>query len=245
MGSPRFFVSAPIALSIVGTEIALPDAVAHHAARVLRLTEGDAVTLFTGEGGEYAATLTRIGKREAWARIDAFDDRECEPPLAVTLVQAITASDTMDIVVRRAVELGVVAVRPVESERSARFPSGAQGDKRIAHWQQVAIAACEQCGRNRVPAVHDVLPLVQWLAARDGPGVVIAPGATRDLASLSAPRKALELLVGPEGGFAAHEIVAAERAGLGTARLGPRILRADTASLAALSAIQLLWGDLR
>ena len=245
MGSPRFFVNEPVAPSIVGTEIALPGAVAHHATRVLRLGEGDAITLFTGEGGEYAATLTRVSKRDAWARIDGFDARECEPPFAVTLVQAIAASDTMDVVVRRAVELGAAAVQPVESERSARFPAGAQGDKRLAHWRQVAVAACEQCGRNRVPPVHDAVPLVQWLQARRAPAVVIAPAASDALASLPAPGAALDLLVGPEGGFAPHELVAAGRAGLRTARLGPRILRADTASLAALSAVQLLWGDLR
>jgi 16S rRNA (uracil1498-N3)-methyltransferase len=224
---PRFFMGEPAVPLIAGTEIALPDTVVHHATRVLRLGPG-------------------VGKREAWARIDAFHGRESEAPLAVTLVQAIAASDTMDIVVRRAVELGAAAIQPVESERSARFPAGAQGGKRLAHWRQVAVAACEQCGRNRVPAVHEATTFPQWLATRAAhAGVMFVPDAESDLASLPAPGAALDLLVGPEGGFARHESAAAERAGVRTARLGPRILRADTASLAALSAVQLLWGDLR
>jgi 16S rRNA (uracil1498-N3)-methyltransferase len=237
-------MNEPIARSGIGTEIALPPAVAHHAVRVLRLGEGDAITLFTGEGGEYAATLTRAGKRDAWARVEAFADRELEPPLAVTLVQALVASDTMDVVVRRAVELGATAIQPVESERSARFPAGAQGAKRLAHWRQVAVAACEQCGRNRVPPVHEPMPLPQWLALRR-PGIVVVPDAQEDVASLPPFASALDLLVGPEGGLAPHERDAAQRAGLRAARLGPRILRADTASLAALAAVQMTWGDLR
>ncbi|MCC6193145.1 MAG: 16S rRNA (uracil(1498)-N(3))-methyltransferase [Burkholderiales bacterium] len=246
MPSPRFFAPLQLRGADAGIELPLPDAVAHHALRVLRLGPGDRLTLFTGEGGEYEATLTRAGKREAWARIDAFHEREREPPLAVTLVQAIAASDTMDVVVRRAVELGAAAIQPVESERSARFPAGAQGDKRHAHWRQVAVAACEQCGRNRVPPVRDAMTFAQWLAARAAsPGVIFAPDAGNDLASLPAPGDTLDVVIGPEGGFVAHELAAGERAELRAARLGPRILRADTASLAALSVVQFLWGDLR
>jgi 16S rRNA (uracil1498-N3)-methyltransferase len=247
MGAPRFFVNEPLAPASIGTEIALPDPVVHHAMRVLRLSAGDAITLFTGRGGEYAATLTRTDKRDAWARIDAFVAADREPRLAVTIVQAVAASDTMDAVVRRAVELGVVAIRPVVSERGARVPSGAQGAKRLAHWRQIALSACEQCGRNRVPDVHEPAPLADWLLARprEDAGVVFDPRSDATLASLPAPSGRLDTLIGPEGGLTAEEVARARDAGMRSARLGPRMLRADTASLAALTAVNLLWGDFR
>jgi 16S rRNA (uracil1498-N3)-methyltransferase len=247
MSAPRFFVPLPLALEDVGRELLLPDAVAHHALRVLRLSAGDAIALFTGAGGEYAATLTRAGKRDASARIDAFIASEREPALAIALVQAITASDTMDTIVRRAVELGAAEIQPVITSRSARFPAGAQGEKRLAHWQQVTVAACEQCGRNKVPPVREVVPLARWLEARSAgcAGIVLDPNAEGDFASLPPAARALDLLVGPEGGLVQHEVEHATRAGLRGARLGPRMLRADTASLAALATVNFLWGDLR
>ena len=243
MGAPRFFARGALSGASVGDEIALPDDVAHHALRVLRLAPGDAITLFDGTGGEYAATLTRAVKREAWARIDRFDRSDRESPLAVTLVQAITASDTMDTIVRHAVELGAACVQPVISERSARFPSGVHGEKRLAHWRQVAVAACEQCGRNRIPSVADPVPLPHWLACPRAGVVFDAQGQTG--VSALAPGAALDVLVGPEGGLTDREIEAAMRTGLRAVRLGPRVLRADTAALTALATANLLWGDFR
>jgi 16S rRNA (uracil1498-N3)-methyltransferase len=243
MGAPRFFSGERLAPAMVGQEIAVPDDVAHHAVRVLRLTAGDAIVLFDGAGGEYAATITRAGKRDTWARIDAFDAVDREPALAVTLAQAIVASDTMDAIVRHAVELGVAAIQPVVSERSARFPSGAQGGKRLAHWRQVAISACQQCGRNRVPRVADPAPLSHWLA-EPRTGIVFDARAQATLAALPAS-PALDIVVGPEGGLTEGEVSHAARAGLRSVRLGPRILRADTAALAALATVNVLWGDFR
>jgi 16S rRNA (uracil1498-N3)-methyltransferase len=247
MAAPRFFVPAPLDPSAAGSDFALPDAPAHHALRVLRLAVGDALTLFTGAGGEFAATLVRAGKRDAWVRLDAFLPAERESALAVTLVQGIAATDAMDTIVRRAVELGVAAIQPAVSTRGARFPAGAHGDKRIAHWRQVAVAACEQCGRNRVPQVHDVIELADWLRARDAgrPGIVLDPEAATSIAALSAPAQPLDLLLGPEGGLTADEAARATRAGLDAARMGPRVLRTETASLAALAALNTLWGDFR
>ena len=141
----------------------MPDPVAHHALRVLRLAVGDRIALFTGDGGEFAATLVRADKRDAFARIDAFDAVERESPLAVTLVQGIAANDAMDHAVRRSVELGVAAIQPVLTTRSARVPDGERGEKRLAHWRQIVVAACEQCGRNRVPDVRAVMTLERWL----------------------------------------------------------------------------------
>jgi 16S rRNA (uracil1498-N3)-methyltransferase len=240
---PRFFVGPVLAPGMVGTAFALPEAVAHHAVRVVRLAVGDTLTLFTGTGGEYAATLVAVHKRGAEARIDAFDPVERETPVAVTLAQAIAANDAMDYAVRKATELGIAAIQPLITERSAPLPAAERGERRQAHWRQVAIAACEQCGRNRVPDVRPVQPLGPWLGAWREGGVLFAPTATATLAALAAAPAAL--LVGPEGGFTTVEVAAAERAGLTAVRLGPRVLRTETAGAAALAAINALWGDWR
>jgi 16S rRNA (uracil1498-N3)-methyltransferase len=247
MAVPRFFVPPPLDPSAVGSDFPLPEAPAHHALRVLRLAVGDPLTLFTGVGGEFAATLVRAGRRDAWVRLDAYLPVERESALAITLVQGIAATDAMDTIVRRAVELGVAALQPVVSARGARFPAGAHGEKRLAHWRQVAVAACEQCGRNRVPAVHDVTDLADWLRARDAtrPGIALDPEAATSIAALPAPAQPLDLLIGPEGGLTPDEAARATRAGLAAARMGPRVLRTETASLAALAALNALWGDFR
>jgi 16S rRNA (uracil1498-N3)-methyltransferase len=247
MSVPRFHVDADIGVGDVGREVALPDAAAHHALRVLRLATGDALTLFTGGGGEFTARLVRAEKRDAGVRLDAFSAVEREPALSVTLVQGIPANDAMDFVVRRAVELGVAAVQPVIAARGARFPSDERGRKRLAHWRQIAVSACEQCGRNRVPPVHDGADLDAWLAARAAarPGIVLDPAARIGIDAVPTPASSIDLLVGPEGGFTSDEVARATRAGFTPVRIGPRILRTETASLAALAAIHTLWGDFR
>jgi 16S rRNA (uracil1498-N3)-methyltransferase len=247
MAAPRCFVSIALRSTGAGREVVLPDAVAHHALRVLRLAVGDALTLFTGEGGEFAATLTRADKRQAWARLDRFDPVEREAPLAVTLVQGVAANDAMDYAIRKAVELGAAAVQPVVTARGARFPADARGAKRLAHWRQITVAACEQCGRNRVPPVREVVALAQWLAARPSGrrGLMLAPEASVALAAWPVPTGPFDLLVGPEGGVTDAEIAGAVRAGLTPVRLGPRVLRTETACTASLAAIHALWGDFR
>lgn len=245
MAAPRFFVDVPLAPAVVGSEIALPDEAAHHALRVRRLAPGDALTLFDGAGGEYAATLTNAGKREARVRIDAFAAGIAEPARAVTLVQALVATDPMDAIVRHATELGAARVQPVVTERSARFPSGAHGERRIAHWRAIAVAACEQCGRNRVPDIGVPLDLRAWLGERPASraGLVLTPEGDRPLAALGAPHGDLDVLIGPEGGLVPAEISRAVQSGIAAVRLGPRILRAETAALASLAAVNVLWSD--
>ena len=247
MSAPRFHCPGDLVANDVGSEYRLPDAVAHHALRVLRLAVGDRLTLFTGTGGEYAATLERADKRGAVVRIDAFDAVERESSLAVTLVQAIAANDAMDHALRRSVELGAAAIQPVLTARSARVPDGERGEKRLAHWRQIVIDACEQCGRNRMPEVHGVVLLDRWLAARNpaAAGLVLSPGAGLSIADAPRPGNALDLLVGPEGGFAPDEIASAQRCGMTAVRLGPRVLRTETAALASLATINVLWGDFR
>jgi 16S rRNA (uracil1498-N3)-methyltransferase len=247
MSIARFHCPGELVAGDVGREYALPDAVAHHALRVLRLGVGDRIVLFTGAGGEFAATLARADKRDAAARIDAFDPVERESDFAVTLVQGIAANDAMDHAVRRAVELGAAAIQPVLTTRSARVPDGERGGKRLAHWRQIVIAACEQCGRNRVPEVRNVVTLEHWLADRSAAatGLVLSPTADVAIATTPRPQHALDMLIGPEGGFTADEIALAQRSGMAAVRLGPRVLRAETAALASLAAINVLWGDFR
>ncbi len=247
MSTPRFHVAMAIGPGDVGREIVLPAAAAHHALRVLRLATGDALTLFTGEGGEFAATLVRADKRDAWVALSAFSAVERESALAITLVQGIAANDAMDLIVRKAVELGAAALQPVVTARGARFPADERGAKRLAHWRQIAVAACEQCGRNRVPLVHDVSDLHPWLAARTvaRPGIVLDPAAKDGLPAMTAPVSPFEVLIGPEGGLTGDEVTRAARAGFTPVRMGPRILRTETASLAVLAAINTLWGDFR
>jgi 16S rRNA (uracil1498-N3)-methyltransferase len=247
MTLPRFHCPGGLAAGDVGGEYVLPDAVAHHALRVLRLAVGDRIVLFTGAGGEFAATLVRADKRDAVARIDGFAPVERESAFAVTLVQGIAANDAMDHAVRRAVELGAAAIQPVLTTRSARVPDGERGQKRLAHWRQIVTAACEQCGRNRLPDLHGVVTLERWLADRDAAttGLVLSPTADAAIAATPRPQRALDLLVGPEGGFTSEEVALAQRRGLVAVRLGPRVLRAETAALAALAAVNALWGDFR
>jgi len=247
LSAPRFYCPGDLGAAEVTRDYDLPDAVAHHALRVLRLSVGDRVTLFTGSGGEFAATLIRTDKRSAVVRIDGFDAVERESALAVTLVQGIAANDAMDHAVRRSVELGVAALQPVVTERSARMPGGERGEKRLAHWRQIVINACEQCGRNRIPYVRDAVALDRWLGSRSAatPGFVLSPDADSSLAKAPRPRGAVDVLIGPEGGLAPDEIAHAQRAGMTAVRLGPRVLRTETAALAALAAINATWGDFR
>jgi 16S rRNA (uracil1498-N3)-methyltransferase len=244
MAAPRFFVPAALAPTAVGTVIELPEAVAHHALRVVRLGVGDALTLFDGTGGEYAATVVRAD-RHASVRLDGFAPVERESPLSVALAQAVAANDAMDFAVRKAVELGAAAILPLVTERSAPFPAGERGEKRLAHWRGVVVAACEQCGRNRVPPVAAPVRWANFLAEWRAMGVVLVPGAREALATLPRPTSAVALAIGPEGGFAPLEVDAALAAGFRAASFGPRVLRTETAAIAALAAVQSLWGDLR
>jgi 16S rRNA (uracil1498-N3)-methyltransferase len=245
MGAPRFFVAMGLSPGDAGRELALPEASAHHALRVLRLVEGDPLVLFTGTGGEYAATLVRADRRNAWVRLDAYAPVEREAANAITLVQGVAASDAMDFVVRRAVEMGAAAVRPVVTTRSARVPDGERAAKRLAHWRQIAIAACEQCGRNRVPPIHAAVDIGEFLRDRAAgrAGVVLAPEATVGIGALSIPCGELDILIGPEGGFTQDEIAHAVRSGVTAMRMGVRIMRTETAAVAALSAVSTLWGE--
>ena len=226
-----------------GGEVALPDALAHHALRVLRLRDGEAVVLFDGSGGEVEARLAVRGKA-VFAQLGEARAVERESPLRIVLVQALASGDKMDWVVQKAVELGAHAVQPVQAERSVLRLAGERADKRVAHWQQVAVAACEQCGRNRVPEIRPLQALAPWLGApRDALNYVLAPGGAAGFADEPEPKDVVHLLVGPEGGWSEVEIAAFDAAGCRPVRLGPRVLRTETAGLAAVAALQARWGD--
>lgn len=242
MSAPRFYIPQPIERDAA---LELPEDAAHHAAHVLRLRLGDAVTLFNGAGGEYRATVTAIGKRTVTVAVGAHDPVERESPLEVTLVQALSSGERMDLTFQKAVELGVRRLVPVESERCVVRLAGERAEKRMRHWQQVVISACAQCGRNRLPALHPLTSLAAWLAAARGDVQrwVLLPGADTRLRDLPCPAGPVEILVGPEGGLTDAEAAAAHRAGYRALRLGPRVLRTETAAPALLAAMQALWGD--
>ena len=246
MKAPRFFVATPLARVARGEEIALPDAVAHHAARVLRLSAGDAIVLFDGLGGEYGATLARFDKRGAYVRIDDHAAVEREPPIAVTLAQGVLAADAMDFAVRKAVELGAAAIVPILVERSQRGAAD-RNEKRRAHWPGIAVAACEQCGRNRVPPVAHPVALASFVAEAQSLGsvAIAAPSAPQSLASLARNAPPGAVVIGPEGGFTTAEIDAALQRGACLVHLGPRVLRAETAAVAALATLAAIAGDAR
>ncbi len=241
MPAPRFYLDQPLAL---GACFSLPPGPARHAARALRLAAGDAVTLFNGQGGEFEARIERIQKDEVAVRISHFSDVGCESPLRVMLAQGISSGERMDYTLQKAVELGVMAIQPIAAKRSVVKLAGERADRRVAHWQGVVASACEQCGRNQVPAVAAPLTLVNWLGQRPGGRLLfLSPLAESRLADLPAPTEMDCLVAGPEGGFEADEIAVLLATEAIPVRLGPRVLRTETAALAALAAMQTLWGD--
>jgi 16S rRNA (uracil1498-N3)-methyltransferase len=242
---PRFYVDGPLS---VGQILTLPDDVVRHV-HVLRLQTGDAITLFDGCGGEYRAELIDIAKRAASARIDEHDAREAEPPYRVTLAQGVAGGDKMDWLIEKAVELGVGAIAPITAERGVVRLAGERALRRQAHWQALTRAACEQCGRNRVPEVAPPRDLDAWLddlpAAVDGEWrLLLSPRAEVSFASLpaDAPSGPVTLAIGPEAGFSPSEEEALIAAGFRSIGLGPRVLRTETAGIAMLGALAARWG---
>jgi 16S rRNA (uracil1498-N3)-methyltransferase len=238
----RLYVDPSGVALAAGASVELPAPAAHHALRVLRLRDGDAVTLFDGTGGEWRATIAATGRRGAVVEVEAHDPVERESPLAATLVVSTLATDAMDYAVRKAVELGAAAIVPVVAGRSQ---GGSRADRRVDHWRRIAVAACEQCGRNRIPPIGFPQPLFAWLGARGAgrPGIVLGPGGDAPLSAVDVVGT-IDVLVGPEGGLDAAEIAAAKRAGLRAVTMGPRVMKAETACVAVLAALQALRGDL-
>ncbi|MGH8688115.1 MAG: 16S rRNA (uracil(1498)-N(3))-methyltransferase [Burkholderiales bacterium] len=239
----RFHVDAALR---AGSTVLLPEDAAHHAVHVLRLRPGDEAVLFNGRGGEYSGRLAAVDRLRV--SVDLLEHRaiERESPLAVTLVQGVSSGEKMDFTVQKATELGVAALQPVVATRSTGRLSGERAELKRAHWRRVAIAACEQCGRNRVPEVRPVLSLAEFCrqAGAEGARLLLSPQSRLALREAAGRLNgSVALAAGPEAGFEAAEEAALVEAGFTPVRLGPRVLRTETAALAALAALNALAGD--
>lgn len=240
---PRFYCSEPLG---VGATITLPEAVAHHV-HVVRLQPGDALCLFDGAGGEYQALLASVEKRRATATIVSHDPREVELPYQVTLAQALPEGTKMDWIIEKAVELGVSAIQPLAAKRCVVRLSAERAGKKQDHWQAVIVAASEQSGRNRLARLAELCDFDRWIGSADMSAcILLTPRATQSLAgwTRATPPRAVSLMIGPEGGYTQQEEDAAIARGAIALSMGPRILRTETAGLAALAAINAAWGGM-
>lgn len=237
----RIFVEADLAPA---QSLALPEAAARHVGQVLRMRAGEPLVLFNGAGGEYAAVIEAVERRAVQVRIESFAAVDRESALDVTLAQCVSKGERMDYTIQKAVELGVTAIVPLLSVRSVVKLDGERWEKKLEHWRGIVVSACEQSGRTRLPPVLAPQKYEAWVAAPSAaPRLVLAPMAAQPLRAVT-PATAVSLLVGPEGGLSDPEIDAARRAGCTAITLGPRVLRTETAGVAALAALQALWGDL-
>lgn len=242
MSSPRFFSDVPLTSN---SAITLPPTAANHAIKVLRLQVGDTLRLFNGDGHDYSAEIVDIRKNAVIVNTGQATQINNEPALKITLAQGISAGDRMDFTIQKSVELGIHAIQPISCQRSVVKLAGERADKRREHWQNVAISACEQSGRAFLPEVGPALSLAKWLASAPpfATRITLDPLASMRLQDLPIPQGPVCLLIGPEGGLTGEEIAMAASQGFTGVRLGPRILRTETAALATLAAIHTLWGD--
>ncbi|HEX6612463.1 MAG TPA: 16S rRNA (uracil(1498)-N(3))-methyltransferase [Rhodanobacteraceae bacterium] len=229
----------------VGAEVVLPEQAAAHLARVLRLRAGDRLSMFNGDGNDYATELVAVGARETRARVLEVQANRRESPLRIVLAQALARGEKMDWIVQKATELGVAEIVPLVTARSEVKLDEDRARKRLEHWRAVAISACEQSGRARVPVIAAVQSLSGWLEKLDGSGTRLALLPEGEIAArlLEAPAQVVALAVGPEGGFDEADVSALRNAGFRGLALGPRVLRTETAGLAAMAALQALFGD--
>jgi 16S rRNA (uracil1498-N3)-methyltransferase len=243
MRKTRIFVDQKLQAE---AEFVLADVAAHHISRVLRLRLGHQLILFDGHGGEYDAEISKLDKRHVEVHTHQYLEVENESPLHITLVQGISRGQKMDFILQKAVELGVDRIVPVMTEFGNVRLDEERQQKKIEHWQGVIIGACEQCGRNKIPELVAPLSFDESIDIKNGKDmlkIVLHPGAGESLSKLSKPKGEITLLVGSEGGFSDNEIGKACTGGYQIINIGPRILRTETAALAAISACQVLWGD--
>lgn len=240
---PRFFLPAPLA---IGALIDLPEHLAHHVT-VLRLAKDDTITLFNGEGGEFTASLCEIAKKRASVEIKTFSPREAELPYAVTLAQALPEASKMDEIVQKAVELGVTAIQPLAAQRCVVKLSSERAGKKLLHWQGIIESAAEQCGRNRLPHLAEPADFEAWISQQDlHKRILLSPRAEQNLSDWARhnPPQAASLLIGPEGGFSEREENAAVKHGSLLLGMGARVLRTETAGMAALATLNAVWGEM-
>ena len=242
MRTPRLY--SPQAL-VNGETIQIAGQAAHHIKHVLRLRPGSGISVFDGQGNEYNAALIDIGRTEVTAMIGKRAAGIAESPLQITLAQGVARNDRMDIILQKAVELGVTTIQPLWMQRCQTHLKAARLEKRIQHWLGVIISACEQCGRNTLPRLAAPDSLQHWIKGlpEGGRHLMLQPEGSTSLRSLAPSRENICILVGPEGGLSPDEQLLAGSAGFLDTRLGPRILRTETAALTALAGMQTLWGD--
>lgn len=245
MADPRIYLDNESLAA--GARLRLPDAAYRHLVQVLRLRPGERFIAFDGRGGEYLAEIVEVGKREASAYLVSFHDVDRESPLDLTLAQCVSKGERMDYTLQKAVELGITRIVPLISSRSVVRLDSDRWDKKLEHWRGVVIAACEQSGRTCVPAVDTPIALPTWLddESAHGTRLTLDPLGHHGLRELPPPTGPVTLLVGPEGGLTEHELDRAREAGFTGMRMGPRVLRTETAGVAALAALQAMWGDWR
>jgi 16S rRNA (uracil1498-N3)-methyltransferase len=237
---PRFYCQQALT---AGATVELPEAVAHHL-HVVRLAPGAALTLFNGDGGEYLAELAAIGKKRASATVRAFIARDAELPYAITLAQALPEASKMDWIVEKAVEMGVAAIQPLAAQRCVVRLNAERAEKKLAHWQGVIVAAAEQCGRNRLARLAPVDDFAGWIGQNDlHRRILLTPRASQSLPDWARhqPPQALSLMIGPEGGYTEQEEDAAIARGAVPLSMGARVLRTETAGIAAVAALNALW----
>jgi 16S rRNA (uracil1498-N3)-methyltransferase len=241
MAAPRIHTEQALS---AGMALRLEEGPSRHLCGALRLQPGDQVVLFDGNGGEFSARLESLDRKQVWLQVVEHQAIERESPLPVHLGIGISRGDRFDWVVQKATELGVAQISPLLSERVEVKLKGERAEKKLQHWQQIAISACEQCGRNRIPTIHSLQKLTGWTQQVDGDcKLVLHHRGQQSLTRLTPPAK-LALLIGPEGGLTEQEIEQAQQQGFAPLTLGPRVLRTETAPLAALAIVQQLWGDM-
>lgn len=238
MSLPRFFVAAPLALGVHD----LPEAQAHYLSRVLRLTVGAAVQLFDGSGQEYIGELTSVSKKAVQVELRECLDGLPESALQIHLGQGLSRGERMDWAIQKATELGVAEITPLFTERCEVRLNDERMQKRLEHWQQIAISACEQCGRSKVPVIHVPQSVKDWQATVQADLKLVLHPVAQPLTEHTTP-STLAFLIGPEGGLSDAEVAQAAEYNFQPARLGPRVLRTETAPIVALSVAQQLWGD--
>ncbi|PPD05072.1 MAG: 16S rRNA (uracil(1498)-N(3))-methyltransferase [Methylobacter sp.] len=240
MRQSRLYLPLPLQ---PGQMVTLDDASAHYLRTVLRLKHDDAITVFNGQGIDYGGMLLEVSRKQVRIAIGIPVERNLESPLLVNLGLGIARGDRMDLAVQKAVELGVQTITPIFTERCVVQLKGEKQQQRVEHWRKIIQHACEQCGRNRLPELVDAQPLTGWVEHQPGLKIFLDPHAENRLNALTPIHQTVSLLSGPEGGFTDQERSHAKAAGFIPVRLGARVLRAETAALAALAAVQTLWGD--
>lgn len=240
---PRFYCALPLT---IGNTVDLPEEIAHHVF-VLRLQTGDKIELFNGDGGSYVAVLNEVGKKRSNAIIKHHLDQECELPFGLSIAQALPEGSKMDWIIEKAIELGVSSIQPLAAQRSVVKLNAERAEKKSRHWQSIIAAASEQCGRNRLAQLAELVEVQKWLMQQDmHKRILLTPRADQSLADWARhhPAQAITIMVGPEGGFSESEEDFAIQHGAIALSMGPRILRTETAGLSAIAVLSAAWGGM-